>query len=279
MSLTEAGREVRERLAAVLAPLSMCTTRGIAVALSGGMDSASVLLAARDAGLSPFAITFTLDDRLSTDARRAIELADALGIRRLLVRLPRSAIAADLERMIRRGVEGKAKIECLWPFARVLHQAASEFDVLATGSAADGHFGLSKKAMINFREPKEKFDAFRIAYFSDPDRAQVETLGRVAEDYDVLAIAPYFDRAIQEIMRRFSWDELNRPRQKEILRLAFPELDRFAVPRHCNLQLGDSGIAEHLSAVACELARERHPASAYRELVKRWSPRRPGGPE
>ena len=64
------------------------------------------------------------------------------------------------------------------------------------------------------------------------------------------SVNPYFDPKVFHALLGRSWDELNKPRQKEVLRAAFPELDSLKLPKHTNLQLGDSQIAERLGATA-----------------------------
>lgn len=146
------------------------------------------------------------------------------------------------------GISKKARVECAFPFLCTAHKLRGE--TLVTGLCADGHFGLSKTAMIHFREPQEKFDQFRTDYFSKPDAGGVQGIQKICNTYDVQLVNPYLHPSIFKLFIGRSWDELNKPRQKEPIRAAFPELDDLKLPRHTNLQLGDSKIAERLGGAA-----------------------------
>jgi len=245
----------------------------IAVATSGGVDSSSIVLAAMDAGFRPAVVSFTLDNWGSADFLAARKLAAHFGLDFLPVFLPSDpeTIAQDLQTLVRDwGARKKTSIECLWPFKYVLERLrANGLNTLVAGSAADGHFALSKKAMIHCREPKEAFQAFRRDYFSQADPAQTRTLSRVARDaYGVAAISPYTDPRVFDLFADDDWDSLNRPRQKEAIRREFPELDALRLKPHTNLQLGDSRIAETVgrSAVAYFAPHAKSPVAAYNVL-------------
>ena len=272
VDLREAGIVIRTELGEQIA----AATRGTSgvLALSGGVDSASLALTAAMIEPRPAlrAVSFRLEDRIPYDFEKAAEVAHEAGVPFspvILPRDPRRTLGAIFG-LIKAGFRGKAAIECGWPFWFVL-QAMSRGEVLVTGSAADGHYGLSKKAMINHRFPKEKFDAYRRAYFAEPDRAQVASLARLAESFGLRAVAPYMaSEKIRSLMLGFGWAELNSPRQKEIVREAFgARMAALRLRRHQNLQLGDSGIAEHVSAVAMRETGSSSPVAAYNELARR----------
>ena len=114
---------------------------------------------------------------------------------------------------------------------------------IVTGLGADGHFGLSKKVMIHYKEPKEVFQEYKKDYFNDPSSAGIESLINIAESFNINVFNPYFHKDFMSAFNHLSWSELNKPRQKEAIRKHFSELDKFKVKPHINLQLGDSGIA------------------------------------
>jgi asparagine synthetase B (glutamine-hydrolysing) len=226
----------------------------VAVAVSAGIDSASLaVVLAVDLDLDPIAVSFTLDDRESSDLRGGRRVAGLLDLLHETVYLPTDpeVVDAGIRRAVACGVRGKAAIECVWPFLYTLDRLAQlRIRTLVTGSAADGHFGLSKKAMIHARSTLFKFDVFRNQYFADPDRAQVSTLRRLGAELGVDVRSPYFAPDIFRLFIGRTWDELNRPVQKQAIRDEFPELETLRIGKHTNLQLGDSGIAELLGDVA-----------------------------
>jgi len=161
----------------------------------------------------------------------------------------------------------KARIECAFPFLYLARAIRGQ--TLVTGLCADGHFGLSKKAMIHFRHPQAKFDQFRNEYFANPDAGGRQGIQKICNTYDVKLINPYLHASVFALLHGQSWDDLNKPRQKEAIRAVFPELDPLQLPRHTNLQLGDSRIAERLGAVAmAAVPGSRSPIGAYNQLRK-----------
>jgi asparagine synthetase B (glutamine-hydrolysing) len=244
-----------------------------AISTSGGIDSSSIVASALDLGLVPKIVSFTLENRLSTDFKAARKLAMYFGLPFIPVFLPtdHDVILDDVRWIVKAGARKKTAIECLYPFLYVLRQLRAEgIGNLVTGSAADGHFALSKKAMIHFKEPKSLFQEFRTNYFKNPDAAQVATLTRIGKTYDVKVMAPYFHDEMFKLFVDKSWSELNKPRQKEAIRKHFPELDIFNIKIHINLQLGDSGIADQVgAAVIAKIAPyAKSPITAYNILAK-----------
>lgn len=242
----------------------------IVVPLSAGVDSTSVLLAIlhthghRDVE----AWSFQLEGVESTDCQVARANAEYLRVPHSIITLPLANREADLKYLIGRGFQGKAALECGWPMYRLLLTAYREkhkVRTVVTGSAADGHYGLSKRAMIHYSPKLETFDEFRRAYFADPDKAQVRSVAELGKGFGIEVRAPYHSPEMCEVTLGVPWGVLNKPRQKEAMRLAFPEMDRLRTGRHVNLQLGDSGIA----ASFAELAEEQGFSSA-RKMYSTW---------
>jgi asparagine synthetase B (glutamine-hydrolysing) len=263
---------LREILSAKIAAIP---EKPIAVATSGGIDSSALVLAALDAGKKVTVASFSFSHE-SSDFKAARALAKTFDLFFLPVLLQRNeaAIAHEVRHLIEAwGVRKKAAVECLWPFLAAIRTVkGAGLDSLVVGSAADGHFALSKKAMIHHRYPKEKFQAFRKAYFENPDAAQVATLGSIGAASGVRILAPYHSREVFDVYSDSSWDDLNKPRQKEAIRREFPELDALKIARHTNLQLGDSRIAEVVgaAAIATYAPGAKSAVAAYNEVARRF---------
>ncbi len=257
---------MRQQLIDILAPLP----RGFFIATSGGIDSSALVVAAIAADKDPRVISFTFDDFESNDYRRARRLAEHFGCPFEGVRMPSdpSPILCSIRLLIRQyRLSKKARIECAFPFLYLT--LAIQGKTLVTGLCADGHFGLSKKAMIHFRHPQAKFDQFRNEYFANPDAGGRQGIQKICNTYDVELVNPYLHASVFALLHGQSWDDLNKPRQKEAIRAAFPELDPLQLPRHTNLQLGDSKIAERLGATAMAAVPGSNSAvGAYNQLRK-----------
>jgi asparagine synthetase B (glutamine-hydrolysing) len=226
--------------------------RRCAILLSGGVDSTSVLLALLELGAEVVAYSFTLERHVSKDFACARENAKRLDVPFVPLLLPRDR--ATLERDVRHeievlGLRKKADVEAAWPRLRALEVLEREgFAHLATGDLADGYYALSRRASIEAREHLDDARwraSFTRSYFARANPAQVATLGEEASRRGIDLLVPYRDEGLEELVSLATWRELNRPRQKELTRLAWPELDRLRTIEHTNLQGGDSGIARH----------------------------------
>jgi hypothetical protein len=69
-----------------------------------------------------------------------------------------------------------------------------------------------------------------------------------------------------------SWDEVNKPKQKQPIRDSFPDMfKRIKVFPHTNFQLGDSGISDHFAQlVHTALNKKGHTSvvGVYNNLIK-----------
>ncbi len=244
MSIDALARETRDVLER---EAGRVPAEPVAVFLSGGVDSASVLLSLLAAGREVVAYSFVLEGRVSTDFLLARRVARSLGVEFRSVILPGSldGLEADLRFLVASGLRKKADVECGWPRWKAL--CAVQERHLATGDGADGYFGVSRKAAVRWAKDPAPMDQFRDEYLDAPNRAQVGTLRGWAADRGVTLWTPWWAREMRDAYRGTSWRDVNRPRQKEPVRRAFATefsgLPR--LPPHTNLQLGDSGIAAH----------------------------------
>lgn len=245
-----------------------------AIAASGGIDSSSLVIAALDAGLAPTVVSFSLDSHESQDFRAARALARTFSLPFLPVRLPtqEAVILADVHRLIHQwGARRKTAIEVCWPWLYMVPALQAEgFTDLITGLTADGHFALTKKDAIHNRGTRAAFQRARHDFFSNPDAAQKRRIAAIGTAYSVSVHVPYAHPDVFALWLDATWDELNRPRQIEALRSAFPELDPLRIKPHSDMQLGDSGIAELIG----ETARRRYapdmksPIAAYNRIAQ-----------
>lgn len=225
---------------------------GLTVLLSGGVDSQAVLRALLEAGREPVALSFRLPEREPRDWVLARQACRNLGVHCTdLVLDPREGKLREyVSWAVEYGLRGKAQIECFWPRkAAIDYLEAVGSPGFATGDGGDGYFGLSKKAMIHVRPGgAEAMNKFREWYFGRPDWSQTATIRRYARDVNPEAlmhvVMPLAAEALLDATRGWDWDGLNKPRQKQPIRDAFPEPFVERLPPHTNLQLGDSGIAD-----------------------------------
>lgn len=249
----------------------------VGVSASGGVDSSVLVISCLDLGYKPYVLSFKMNNRPdSYDFDSARKLAKKFGLEFVPVLLPSSPeiilnkVIYEIQQF---AIKKKTAIECVYPMMFVF-DACEQLGIqnLICGHAADGHYALSKKAMIHYRSTKELYQQFRQAYFKNKNVAQSETLKQIAEQKNINLYLPYMEQTYFELFNDLSWFEVNTPRQKELIRRDFPELDAMKLKNHLNLQLGDSYIAETIGAAVLEIVapQAKSPVTAYNKLWKQY---------
>ena len=270
MSGVEKQNNIRTVLHEILKPIR-CK---MAIATSGGIDSASLVMAAKDLGKKQIIVSFTFDDFESHDFKSARLLAKHFNIDFLPVFLPsdQNEIVETVHYLIKEiKCKKKSAIECMFPFVYLLKALKeNKIKTLITGLAADGHFGLSKKAMIHYSKDDKKFQQLRQEYFSTYESAHIIRLHKLCYKNQIKVENPYFSPLVFDLWIEKNWQELNKPRQKEAIKKYFPELDKFKIKPHTNLQLGDSKIAQRVgnAVVSKYKPYAKSPVGIYNRIAK-----------
>jgi len=241
----------------------------LAIATSNGVDSKSLVISAvEDAGYRPTIISMTLDDRESKDFRGARDIAREYGLDFIPIRLPTDAatIERDIVRLIRtyRCLK-KTSIECNWGMLYVFDELRRRnIGSLVGGYRMDEHFQIDREPMfalhrsglLNSRsdDAVRLFQRLRNDSFSKPNAAGTRDLRRIGQSYGVMTHLPSLSQGLFELWSDKAWVEVNKPKQKYPIRVAFPTLYNNALGSQ--LQLGDSGIRDLVAATA----------------IKRWKP-------
>jgi asparagine synthetase B (glutamine-hydrolysing) len=212
-------------------------SKRVALLLSGGVDSQSVGFACKRLGLEVIAYTFQVGEWESPDVVSSRKTCEKMEWDFNLIKVPLGNLINDFKELaVRWECKKKTQFECTWPFLYVYPCITEEF--VLTGLGADGYHGLSKKAMIHFKQTKEKFDEFRTEHYGQKNLGgQLQQL-MLCKEYDITQIAPYLDPSVFNYFLKYDWDQLNKPRQKTKIIEAFR--DEFLVTgvrKHRNLQL------------------------------------------
>ena len=215
----------------------------VAVLLSGGVDSLSVGFAAEDIlGKKVHAYSFRLDTQTSYDYEKAKEVAEQFGWKFTGIKIPTNNLIEDFHKLVELGCLKKTSYECTYPFLYVYPQIQEKY--VLSGWAADGYYGISKKAMMHYKHTQELFDEFRDNYFRPDMCANYNWHKKVSDQYNKILVTPYLDGKIKEFFYSKSWDELNKPYQKHHVRDAFPQFKQIKnVKNHLNLQI-ECGIVD-----------------------------------
>ena len=228
----------------------------VAVLLSGGIDSISVALAAHDAGKKVHAYSFQLGNQTSYDFAKAAEISYKMNWKFTPIVVPTDNLEVDWIELVKLGCKKKTHFECVFPMLYIYPGIKEKY--VLTGWGADGYFGVSKKAMMRYSNDKKwdnytkyckkhnqkqlTFNEFREAYFLEDECAGLKWHNFVVAKYNKIHITPYLDENVKTYLMNKDWQELNKPRQKEIIRKDFTDLEKFGIIKpHLNLHLG-SGV-------------------------------------
>ena len=225
----------------------------VAVLMSGGVDSLSVAFAAHDVGKRVVGFTFRLEGEETYDYLKAKEVCEDMKWEINPISVSKTNLVDDWHRLVKLGCRKKTHFETVFPFLYVYPDIYPKY--VLTGWGADGYFGPSKKAMMRYSSYKKKrnyvayckkhnqkrlnWNEFRTEYL-DGDCAGYKEHTNLAKQHDKIHIAPYKDsKEIRELLMSKSWFELNKPRQKEIIRKDFTILEKYGtIKPHINLHLG-----------------------------------------
>jgi asparagine synthetase B (glutamine-hydrolysing) len=237
----------------------------IGIALSGGVDSCSVLGALLDNGIRPVVVSYTPDTHESTDHAYAARTAAVLSLpfHSAVVAMSPENLEREARVLTRRGYRTKLEVECLAPMLEVLRTAEEVgVGVLYTGDQADGYYINSNWMARNYdraqgipgylRKPvsadadAKRIDELRRIYYEE-DRSCSGALVALGKEMGLEVRVPYRALTMRQAFHGTHWRDVNTPRLKEPVWLAYGHhFNRtFPVrPKPVNLHRGDSRFAE-----------------------------------
>lgn len=272
--------EVRKTLKATLeSEIKKSQKNNVAVLMSSGVDSHSILQSCLDAGIKPFIVSFTRQDRESRDFRSARKSAEKLGLTFVPVHLPDDVptLLKYLKYAVKRGVRGKAAFECCYPMfcAAQVVSKIPEIKVIMSGYGADAFFALSKKGTMHYKDRMEEYAREAHTRYIQTG-SQLDILKRYFGSFGIKYFAPWCDPAmLKEFTKeKYGYDDLNKPKQKWPVRKQFAkEFAEMDIFNHTNYQLGDSGISDmfmQLIELPEYAGKVKSPISVYNEYVRQY---------
>ena len=212
----------------------------VAVLLSGGVDSISVAFAAERLGKKIISYSFRLDNHESYDYNKAKDIAQMRNWRFIGVTVPTDRLVEDFHYLVKLGCRKKTQFECTFPFLYIYPQIKENY--VLSGWAADGYYGLSKKAMIHYKG--DNFNQFRDDYFKKENQAGFMWHNKIAMLNNKKLVTPYLSESVKKFFYKYNHEQLNKPFQKHHVRNGFYEFNEIGkVDKHLNLQIG-SGITK-----------------------------------
>lgn len=248
----------------------------VCVALSGGVDSCAVLASLLEYGIQPIVVSYAPSTHLSTDFEMARATSLRLGLRFHAAEFPMDdeTIERTVRYVIGLGPHSKVEVESLLPMVLIARVAArAGATVLMTGDQSDGYFALSKWAAHNYdrrmgvpfrdrdRSVKNdttptRIDGIRKRYYEE-DMSCSGGVSLICERAGLKASFPFRAEAIRAAFEGSLWSEINTPRIKEPIRLAWEDWftdERIAVRQHqVNLHKGDSMFGDTVNETMMRL--------------------------
>ena len=271
--ITQSARQKRKMISSILEASIRreVKEKNVALLLSGGVDSMSLGFAASRVGKHVVAYSFKTDQHDSYDYEKAQQVSETMGWDFVGVVVNTEDLKKDFYKLLDLGCVKKTQFECTYPFLH-LYPEIVEHSVLS-GIAADGWYGLSKKAKMNFIKTKESFDGFRREYFNAENPAGVLNLLSLSSIYNKKLVHPYlWDKKVEHYFMEYDWNELNKPEQKRHVREAFKEEFEMVghVNQHTNLQL-DSKINILFESLLDDLEINFKDRSRVMDVCRDWA--------
>ena len=241
----------------------------VAVLMSGGVDSLTCAFAATRIGKKVNCYTMYVDGKETPDSITSVAAAKTFGWDIKLIDVPVKNIKDDFKKLIRSyDCVKKTQVECTFPFLYVYPHIKEKH--IISGVAADGWYGVSKRACIHYKHTKELFDEFRNNYFGSSNPAGVRQQEQLSKEIDANLISPYLDDKVGKWMMQHDWDFFNKPFQKANIIKAFPEFKTFGKNRkHANLQLV-AGIPEYFEQLLNDKKLNFRNRKRVMDLIRDW---------
>jgi len=239
----------------------------VALLLSGGVDSTSLLFMLKELQYNVVAYSFFVKGNKSTDYKTAKQTASIMNIpfREIVLDFYDVNILYNEIKEIkhRYDLKKKTEIECSYVIFKAMQNTEENF--IVTGHCADINFVLSKKGMMHYKETVLDMQKYKTQLLNQKNYNQKDTLVLMANNLNKKIIMPYCDRDIYNLFYTYSWDMLNTPKQKMPILNMYPELfQKTETKRHTNFHLGDSMIA---STIKHNLLSSRYNVNGFKSTV------------
>lgn len=230
--------------------------KNIAVALSGGIDSAHILFALLSLGKSVRTYSLHREGIISTDYRLSEKNSKILNVPFTEVILPNKLDMSRLVHIMKdHTLKNKAAVECTYTMDHVWEAMQKDgVDCVFSGVSNDNYFGTTKTASIHFSQTLELNQQFRREHFDwlDYDKTgrwvygkQVQVWSDLAKERGIHLAVPAYDRKVYEFFYPIHWKTMNTPKQKYPCWAIYPEyVSKCSLEKHSDLQCGDTQIRE-----------------------------------
>lgn len=225
----------------LLKQLSVFKDKKVALFLSGGAGSVSILALLKELEVEVTTYTFVVEGHISTDLLKAQKYAKYFEVEHRKIELPSDikTIKNDLLFLIQeKQFKLKTDIECGFPFLHSFSQINE--DAIISGLGDDIYFGLTKQAQLHYSESLTDNNTYRLKQLNKY-RHQKHLIGNLT---NIQHFAPFQSDEVYHFLTQFAFSELNSPKPKQVLLEIYPKVFETISPYKSSLQLGDSKIVD-----------------------------------
>lgn len=227
--------------------LSGIADHSTALYFSGGIDSAVTLNLLLDNHIKPTLYALKMEDVESDDYKSFREVVMALDLdHRTLQTNDKEDLSKYKDYLIEAGIpkRKKASLLVMALFCKLIDK--TEEDVIYTGLGSDAYYGLGRNFAIQCSLRGEKppsiksLMAFRRKTFAHY-MEQYVAITKYAKDKGKILVAPFLETEVYLYLMDKTYDECNKPKQKQILIDLYPEyFERFKPRKPTNFHCGNS---------------------------------------
>ena len=220
------------------------TEKEVALAISGGKDSATILFALLELGITPTCYNFHVEGVASSDYLYAKETCAKMKVNFVDCIIPKQVDVDLVLKLIKNhNRRNKVEVECYYPYYFLYPKVKEK--ILLIGYSAAVHVPLTKKANIHFKNDPVALNKWREEYFTVTIANNLKCLNDMAKEYNLKVVDPFYDRNMLEWFKLQTWKSLHTPNQKQVFIDMFPsEYSLINTMKQMSFQCGDSMIRE-----------------------------------
>jgi asparagine synthetase B (glutamine-hydrolysing) len=214
----------------------------VALLFSGGTDSLTCLFSLLELGIKPILYSFHLENTIHKDIEVSEQVADFYQLPHNIVKIKEDIeqLQKDVCYLIKEyQISRKTNVQCTYPFLHVLPHIKE--NNVVTGLCADDLYGTAKSVVMKASKDKNILDKIRVKTFSDLNSSAYRSIKEMTEGtFSKKLIAPYRDSIIIDYFMKFSWEEMHKPKQKQLALNAFEDYfsKQKIYRKNSNLQVG-----------------------------------------
>lgn len=252
---------------------SITDKNSVALLFSGGTDSLTCLFAMLNIGIKPTLYSFHMKNTIHKDIEVSMKVAKHLNLNHEIISINEDVkqLENDVTFLCKvMKLNRKTNVQCTYPFLHVIPKIKEKN--IVTGLCADDLYGTSKSMSIKYAKDKEGFDKARHKIFNNEYSSAYKPIKEVVESYGKTFLVPYRNKNVIDYFMSLSWEELNKPKQKQIAIDSYKDyFDELNVYRkNSNLQVGSKIREWHNELIDTNLNKNNRKRvdEIYKDLYK-----------